>query len=247
VSRANSTATATPQAGSVIVVDTQLDTGINVSNPAMVGVVSAPVTLGPGLQPIGETDLSAAGQGSTDPNANMTVDFGFIPAVKLGNLVWIDTGTGGGTANDGVQNGTEPGLNGVTVTVRTPAGILVGTAVTANNPVTGLPGWYEFTLPPGSYQVEFTPPSGYSFTSQGSLATPGSTPSDTSNSQPTAANPRTVVVNLPVGGDQNLQLDAGVVLNTATTVTPVPTLNQWMLGFMVLMVMTLGLRRMRRS
>jgi protocatechuate 3,4-dioxygenase beta subunit len=243
VSRTSSGPTIAPLGNMAVVVDISRDTGINVSNPAMIGVKSAPVTVGTGLQPQGESDLSAAGQGNADANANMTVDFGFIPAVKLGNLVWIDDGSGGGTPKDGQQNGTEPGINGVTVTVRDGAGNVIGSAVTQNNPVTGRPGWYEFTLAPGSYQVEFSPPPGYVFTSQSTPAAPGNSATDTNNSQPTAANPRTIVVALTAAGQQNLQLDAGFVAADPGVATGVPTMSEWMLMLLSLLTFSLGARR----
>jgi SdrD B-like domain/IPTL-CTERM motif len=237
VSMTSSVPTVAPLGLSAVVVDANRDVGINAAAPAMVGVRSAPVTLGPGLQPTGETLLSASvGQGTFDANANMSVDFGFIPAVKLGNLTWIDNGVGGGTANDGIQNGTELGLNGVTVIVRDSGGVVQGTAVTMNNPVTGLPGWYEFTLPPGSYLVEFVAPQGYTFTRQGTSAVTGTSGTDTSNSQPTLANPRTVVVNLPAGGNVNLQLDAGFI----DAPTGVPTLSQWSLAVLAFLILLLA-------
>ncbi len=45
-----------------------------------------------------------------DDNVNFTADFGFVETVALGNRVWFDTGSGGGTANNGIQ---EPGETGV--------------------------------------------------------------------------------------------------------------------------------------
>ena len=45
------------------------------------------------------------------PNQN----FGLIHALPLGGRVFVDTGTSGGTPNDGILNGSEAGLAGVTV------------------------------------------------------------------------------------------------------------------------------------
>ena len=45
-----------------------------------------------------------------------TVDFGYYGAPSaLSDFVWHDNGDGGGTANNGVQEGTEPGIPGVQV------------------------------------------------------------------------------------------------------------------------------------
>ncbi|MBK8389772.1 MAG: hypothetical protein IPL23_11065, partial [Saprospiraceae bacterium] len=43
------------------------------------------------------------------------IDAGLVGTAALGDRVWLDNGDGGGTANDGLQNGTEPGVVGVTV------------------------------------------------------------------------------------------------------------------------------------
>ncbi len=112
-------------------------------------VDSAVVTLGPTItsEPTGEADLSG-GQGQPDGQANMTVDFGFY-TITQGNLVWADNGTGGGTANDGVRNGTEPGINGVTVQLWSQDGSTqLATTTTAGG------GVYTFTgLAQGNYIV----------------------------------------------------------------------------------------------
>ena len=47
--------------------------------------------------------------GLADANGNMTVDFGFVPGVAIGNIVWGDTD------NSGTLNGSELGIDGVTV------------------------------------------------------------------------------------------------------------------------------------
>ncbi len=114
-------------------------------------VRSGVVTLGPGnSEPINETDLAPSGQGAADNRANMTVDFGFVDAFSLGNRVWRDDGTGGGTANNGIQDGTEPGIAGVTVRLLDGTGnTLIATTTTDAN------GYYRFdSLVPGTYIVE---------------------------------------------------------------------------------------------
>lgn len=48
-------------------------------------ITSGVITLGPGAsEPAGETDLGPGGQGTSDAQANMTVDFGFTVPVDLG-------------------------------------------------------------------------------------------------------------------------------------------------------------------
>ncbi len=115
-------------------------------------VRSGIVTLGGAPpEPINETDLAPTGQGAVDNRANMTVDFGFVDAFSLGNRVWRDDGTGaGGNANNGFQDGTEPGIAGVTVRLFDGTGnTLIATTTTDAN------GYYRFdSLVPGTYIVE---------------------------------------------------------------------------------------------
>jgi uncharacterized protein (DUF2141 family) len=89
-------------------------------------------------------------------------DFGFTTLGSIGDYVWADTN------GDGIQDATETGINGVTITLTLPNGT-TQTTVTANDPITGLPGWYEFTdLPAGNYTVTVgTDPNG------GTLSTAG--------------------------------------------------------------------------
>ena len=80
-----------------------------------------------------------------DPNtAQLTADFGFRNASNLTvtDRVWLDNGAGGGTANDGIQNGSEPGIAGVTV------GLVGGTIIASAT--TGPDGTFQFAgLPAG--------------------------------------------------------------------------------------------------
>ena len=121
------------------------DNGIDVAKPESSGVVSTVIILArdtnndPISEPTGETylsDLSADlgllhnptawdGPGSIgrfgelDNTSNMTIDFGFIPPMSIGNRVWIDNGTDGagsvvfGEYNDGVMSAAESTNNGV--------------------------------------------------------------------------------------------------------------------------------------
>ncbi|WKZ49508.1 MAG: sortase [Anaerolineales bacterium] len=110
------------------------------------GVRSAAVTLGPGsTEPTGEADLSG-GQGANDDRADMTVDFGFY-TMTLGNQVWADIN------DDGLLNGGEIGINGVTMQLYSGDGTtLLATTTTAVN------GNYSFTgLPAGDYIVRIDP------------------------------------------------------------------------------------------
>lgn len=83
---------------------------------------------------------------------NYTYDFGFYsPFVAIGNLVWLDNGSGDGVAGDGVVNGDEAGIDGVVVELyqgTTATGTPLSTATTTGG------GFYLFDrLTPGDYVV----------------------------------------------------------------------------------------------
>ena len=99
---------------------------------------------------------------AVDNNGNMTVDFGFVPVVSIGSVVWEDLD------GDGVQESGEPGLSGATVTLWVDNGSgsyiaatdVTGTPVTSQT--TGANGLYFFdNLPEGDYKVRVAPPTGY--------------------------------------------------------------------------------------
>ncbi|MFZ4816946.1 MAG: SdrD B-like domain-containing protein, partial [Phototrophicaceae bacterium] len=140
------------------------------------GIRSNLVTLGYGTALLNETDLSGNGLldgpnsrgsfGESDANSNLAVDFGFVAdAMSVGNRVWLDNGVGtGGAANDGIQNGAEPGIGNVTVqlfaadTTGNPIGAAVAsTTTTVDNTATSSvneAGYYLFSnIPPGRYVV----------------------------------------------------------------------------------------------
>jgi LPXTG-site transpeptidase (sortase) family protein len=82
--------------------------------PITAGVTSNVFDLTVGGETQADNETSYTGY-LDDANVNFTADFGFVQKVALGNLVWLDNGAGGGTANDGIRNGTESGINGVDV------------------------------------------------------------------------------------------------------------------------------------
>ncbi|MFT3846186.1 MAG: SdrD B-like domain-containing protein [Lacibacter sp.] len=103
---------------------------------------------------------------------NLTVDLGIVNTAKgsFGNKVWFDNGAGGGTANDGIQNGTEPGVAGVMVTLTNAAGQPVDkTGTLTSTPIvttTDVNGNYVFAdLTAGvSFAVKFSNlPAGFDF------------------------------------------------------------------------------------
>ena len=86
----------------------------------------------------------------------MTVDFGFVPTVSIGSLVYQDN------SNDGTFNGTDAPLSGATVTLYEADGVTPATDANgaAIAPITTLAnGLYYFgNLLPGDYVVGVTPP-----------------------------------------------------------------------------------------
>lgn len=79
-----------------------------------------------------------------------TFDFGFFTlSYNLGNRVWFDDGRGGGGFDNGIQDGTEIGIDNVTVNLINNLGTVIATTTTAGG------GYYRFdNLLPGSYVVE---------------------------------------------------------------------------------------------
>ena len=86
--------------------------------------------------------------GFTGTSSDLTIDFGFLPPTgKIGDFVWLDTNT------NGIQDGGEPGIAGVTVTLNGPD----GTQTTTTNSS----GFYLFTgLRAGNYAVTVSAPTG---------------------------------------------------------------------------------------
>jgi hypothetical protein len=131
-----------------------------------------------------------------DGDSDMTLDFGFYPiSVSVGNYVWLDSN------GNGIQDSTESGIAGVTLTLTnadgSPVTDVVGNPVTTTK--TDADGKYLFSnLPPGSYRVTVTPPGGFvpTVTGAGTDATDSSTGSALS---------ATLVNNL----DSDLTLDFG--------------------------------------
>ena len=89
------------------------------------------------------------------------VNFGFVKPASVGDYTWMDVN------RDGIQDGDEPALPGVTVTLTYEDGSAVTDA--SGKPVgavtTDANGKYVFAnLLPGDYKVSFTNPAGYAAT-----------------------------------------------------------------------------------
>ena len=121
------------------------------------GVSSASVTLGEGLQPIGETDVTVSGAGAAgshgDAYDNLTLDFGFVDPNALrtgvGSLVWHDAN------NNGSFDSGESGIPAVTLEAWAcePDGTLIDTSPAATA-VSASDGTYLLcNIEPGHYRL----------------------------------------------------------------------------------------------
>jgi SdrD B-like domain/Secretion system C-terminal sorting domain/SprB repeat len=143
----------------------------------------------------------------------------------LGNRVWLDNGIGSGVSNNGIQDGTEPGVanagvalfsNGVDGLAGTADDITIGSAITDSL------GNYSFTeLTPGNYHIQVTAPLNHNFTLQTNtsddnhktgISTTGSDVNGTGISY-------TVVLE---AGENNDNIDAGLI---STIVLPIKIIS----------------------
>ncbi len=121
--------------------------------PITAGVTSNVFDLTVGFEPQADDETAYTGY-LDNANVNYTADFGFLAKVALGNIVWLDNGAGtGGIANNGKQDGTEPGIPNVDLAlyhVGDTPGMTPPVATTSTNPS----GYYVFdNLQPGQYFV----------------------------------------------------------------------------------------------
>jgi SdrD B-like domain/Secretion system C-terminal sorting domain len=164
-------------------------------------------------------DSDMGSDGRTGPialaaNQNIiTVDAGLVSTrAALGNYVWEDRN------GNGIQDGGEPGVPGVTVSLYFDANNDgdfndAGENLPVASMITNQNGEYLFTnLNAGNYQVGFTTiPGGLKFTTKDQTAGGGN---DTNDSDVFPATGLTATVTL-AAGQVNLTVDAGLVLPTA--------------------------------
>lgn len=165
--------------------------------PATSGALTAfsqPFTIAAG--PSGDTISTATDYPSLRAgHINPTIDAGVIPLGTIGDFVWLDTN------GDGLQNGGEPGIAGLTVTLIYPDGSTVST-------VTDQQGRYLFEdLPPGEYTVEVEIPTGYVPTLEGA----GSAFNDSSGVLVAGSTTVSATTTLSWGAMHDLTLDFGFV------------------------------------
>jgi uncharacterized repeat protein (TIGR01451 family) len=147
------------------------------------------------------TTPAAACQSQPNPYANATATGGLTatdsgsltctsPTGQIGDFVWIDSNA------NGIQDAGEPGVPGVTLTLKNSGGTVIGTTTTDAN------GKYLFTgLTAGTYSVTMTMPFGYVATVTGK----GTTATDSN------LNPSTNIV-LATNSSSDLTIDFGLVV-----------------------------------
>jgi uncharacterized repeat protein (TIGR01451 family) len=183
--------------------NTNVDDDDNGTENATLGVISGPVIMSPGDEPVG-TD------GDTDSNTNWTIDFGFYN-LTLGNRVWLDLNV------NGQQDVTENGIAGVPVTLRDINGVALVTTTTDAN------GYYTFTgLLSGTYSVEIEAPIGMISTVDTATSSDPNTDDDTDdngvniNGRTIGSNPIVLIpgaepiVNIPAAATANPSVDFGL-------------------------------------
>lgn len=119
------------------------------------GLRSIVYDLQPNSEPTAEAGAGSYGGVLDDNNVNLTADFGVYVPLSLGNRVWLDSGAGGGNANNGLLDGTEQGIANVELRLLNDAGQPVTDA--NGQPLvttTDAQGYYFFNnLLPGAYIV----------------------------------------------------------------------------------------------
>jgi hypothetical protein len=143
-------------------------------------------------------------------NTNHNFDIGIKPLATIGDKVWLDEGAGGGTAKNGVQDGTEPGVSGVTVELLS-GGVVIATTVTDAF------GNYLFdNLAAGAYAIRVTAPANHTFTTNTNTTDDNNTTgASTTGSDVNAITGQSYAVVLSAG-ENNRNIDAGLVFNTPT-------------------------------
>jgi len=136
----------------------------------------------------GQTVVTTLTPGEND----LTWDAGLYQSASLGDFVWNDANA------NGIQDGTETGIDGVTVNLYSSSGTLIATTTTTAG------GFYLFTgLTPGDYYVDFIPPAGYVISPQDQGGNDGT------DSDANPANGQTIVTTI-TAGENDLTWDAGL-------------------------------------
>ena len=133
---------------------------------------------------------------------DLTLDAGYYLPAKLGNFVWQDYN------DNGIQDAGELGISSVDVTISgmTGNGTDITTVVPMATIATGSNGEYCFTnLPPGEYELTFTPPMDMQVSDQNS-PNGANDDSDDSDADPTTGVTETYTL---TSGQEENDVDAG--------------------------------------
>jgi hypothetical protein len=170
--------------------DVAINTADNIDNDAVLNGTNAFVTFNTG-------------------NTNHNFDIGIKPLGSIGDKVWLDNGAGGGTTNNGTQDGTEPGVAGVTVSLLDNAGVVIATTVTDAF------GNYLFdNLAAGTYSIRVTAPVNHTFTTQTNTTDDNNTTgTSTTGSDVSVTTGQSYPVVLSLG-ENNRNIDAGLIFTT---------------------------------
>jgi LPXTG-site transpeptidase (sortase) family protein len=167
--------------------------------------------------PVGQTSVTNTAGVMSDEQPEYLEDTvsDTLPNAVISNFVWNDADA------DGIQDGGETGLQNVTVNLLDSAGNPVdsdpGTpGVQPTTTTTNAGGNYSFTVPSGSYIVEFVTPSGYIHSPQDQGG------DDALDSDAATSNGRTGVIGVPAG-TTNYTVDAGCYPAPTPTFTPTQT------------------------
>jgi len=120
--------------------------GVPTPNPQWFGVSTGIISLIPGLAPTGsmENGLFGSDDDANDANIDLTIDFGFAPSLRVGNLIFADLN------DDGIFDPSlETGLDAVEVQLWKADDQDAPFASTLT-----IGGLYHFDAPPGSYYVK---------------------------------------------------------------------------------------------
>ena len=148
-------------------------------------------------QNTGMTGVIIVPQGTINRRIDAGLVFVKVFRSSIGDYVWLDTD------HNGIQDPTEPGIAGVTVT------LLNGTGQILRATATDAKGKYLFdNLTVGQYQVVVTPPVGLQFTTQTLNTTNGS---DVEANEALASYGKMPVITLTTNSS-NLDQDAGLYL-----------------------------------
>ena len=171
--------------------------GFDKASPSTPGAASDPSD-SDADETTGLTDVTTLVSGENDP----TWDAGFYKLASLGDLVWFDLD------EDGAQDAGEPGVEGVTVTLKDAGGNTVATTTTDAS------GAYNFdNLEPGDYTVVFTKPS-----NDWTISPKDNAGDDTTDSDADTTTGETDPVTL-TSGENDPTIDAGMSIPSSYTIT----------------------------